>query len=202
MIQTQLPANSKFIDSLSKMMNSPPSKTSAAKIFHSSWIDSPLGAMLAIADENALYLLEFTERKKLEREIEQLKKHTNSKIIQGKTKPIHSIEKELSLYFSGKCSDFNTPIQMMGTPFQRCVWEELCRIPTGETRSYREVAEAIGKPTGSRAVAQANGSNQLAIIIPCHRVINANGKLGGYGGGIHRKEWMLNHEKMLRKRTG
>ena len=83
----------------------------------------------------------------------------------------------------------------MGSPFQKIVWEELMRITFGETRSYGDQAAAMGKPTAYRAVANANGANQLAIIIPCHRIINTNGELGGYGGGISRKKWLINHEK-------
>lgn len=202
-IETQLTAGyeseSGFRDAFSKIMGAPPSKSSSIKLFHSSWIDTQLGPMLAVADDQALFLLEFIERRGLEREIERLRKKTNGKIIPGKTDPICSIQEELALYFEKKSCYFKTPIQMMGTEFQKRVWKELCRIPPGETRSYLDVAQAIGKPSGSRAVAQANGSNQLAIIIPCHRVINSNGELGGYGGGVHRKQWMLDHEKMFCK---
>jgi len=193
-LATGYESDSGFRDAFSQIMGAPPSKSKEVKVFHSAWIDSPLGPMLAIADMQALYLLEFVDRRGLEKEIERLRKRTNGKILPGETEPIRSIKNELSLYFETKSWTFNTPIQMMGTPFQKRVWEELCRIPSGETRSYLDIAKAVGKPTGSRAVAQANGSNQLAIIIPCHRVINSSGELGGYGGGLHRKQWMLDHE--------
>ncbi len=151
--------------------------------------------MIAIADENALYLLEFVERRGLEREVERLREKTKSAIIPGHTPPIISIEKELNLYFDGQLIEFKTPSFYIGSPFQKRVWEELKKIPLGETRSYLEIAAAIGKPSAFRAVAQANGANQLAIVIPCHRVINSNGDLGGYGGGLIRKKWLINHEK-------
>jgi O-6-methylguanine DNA methyltransferase len=104
------------------------------------------------------------------------------------------LQTELKAYFSGKLKRFKTPIQFVGTPFQMRVWQELENIPYGETRSYMEIAEAIGKPTAFRAVAQAIGANPLLLIVPCHRVINADGKLGGFSAGIHRKQWLLSHE--------
>ncbi len=101
----------------------------------------------------------------------------------------------MGAYFKGKLREFNTPIHLMGTSFQAQVWNQLLKIPYGETRSYLEQAKAIKKETAYRAVANANGANQLAIIIPCHRIINNNGKLGGYGGGTEKKKWLLEHEK-------
>jgi AraC family transcriptional regulator, regulatory protein of adaptative response / methylated-DNA-[protein]-cysteine methyltransferase len=151
--------------------------------------------MLAIADEKALYILEFVERRGLEQEIEQLKNKIHAEIIPGNTAPIRSIIKELKAYFAGQLQDFKTPLHILGSHFQQAVWQELIKIPYGETRSYAEQARAINKPTAYRAVANANGANQLAIIIPCHRIINSNGKLGGYGGGIMRKKWLIEHER-------
>ena len=164
-------------------------------MLRASWLDTPLGPMIAIADEKALYLLEFVDRRGLEREVERLRTKTKSAIIPGHTQPINSIEKELKLYFDGNLREFKTPLLFLGSPFQKCVWEELRKIPHGETRSYSDIAAAVGKSSAFRAVAQANGANQLAIIIPCHRVINKNEGLGGYGGGLARKKWLLNHEK-------
>jgi len=165
------------------------------KVLKASWLDTLLGPMLAIADEKALYLLEFVDRRGLEREVERLRQKTKLAIIPGCTKPISSIENELNQYFEGKLCEFKTPLLFLGSPFQKQVWEELQKIPSGETRSYSDIAVAVGRPLAFRAVAQANGANQLSIIIPCHRVINANGELGGYGGGIIRKKWLLDHEK-------
>lgn len=164
-------------------------------ILNASCFDTPLGPMLAIADERELYVLEFFERRGLQREIERLCLKNKCAIVSGKTDPITSIESELTAYFSGKLQIFKTPLHLMGTPFQKKVWTELMTIPYGETRSYLEQAKAIKKETAYRAVANANGANQLAIIIPCHRIINNNGNLGGYGGGIARKQWLLDHEK-------
>ncbi|MBS0654918.1 MAG: methylated-DNA--[protein]-cysteine S-methyltransferase [Verrucomicrobia bacterium] len=151
--------------------------------------------MIAISDEKALFLLQFTDHKGLESDIERIKKKTGSEIISGGTAAIDSIQQELELYFAGKTKAFKTALRLLCTPFQTSVWKELQRIPHGETRSYGELAKAIGNPTGYRAVAQANGANNFVIIVPCHRVINADGKLGGYSSGLQRKEWLLAHEK-------
>lgn len=158
-------------------------------------IDTPLGPVIAIANETALYLLEFVDCRGLEREMERLKQRTKSPIIPGKTAIIQSIENELSQYFKGKLSTFKTPLFLLGSPFQQKVWQALQKIPHATTCSYTDIATAIGKPTACRAVANANGANQIAIVIPCHRVINADGALGGYGGGISRKQWLIEHEK-------
>jgi AraC family transcriptional regulator of adaptative response/methylated-DNA-[protein]-cysteine methyltransferase len=151
--------------------------------------------MIAIADEAGLYLLEFVDRRGLEREVERLRLKTKAAIIPGVTDPIKSITLELESYFEGKLTQFKTPLHLLGSPFQKLVWDELMRIPYGQTRSYMAQAEAIGKATAYRAVANANGANQLALVIPCHRIINSNGDLGGYGGGITRKQWLNEHEK-------
>lgn len=166
---------------------------------YSSWIETPVGQMLAIASEEVLHLLEFGNHKKLERRLERLKKKMKWVIMPGKPKPISSIEKELLQYFKGKLKKFKTPLFLSGTPFQKRVWKALMKIPFGKTCSYSELAEAVKQPTAYRAVANANGANQLAVIIPCHRVINANGNIGGYGGGISRKYWLIEHENKVNR---
>lgn len=190
-------SSSGFRDAFSRIMGAPPSKMGNEKILKASWLDAPLGPMIAIADENALYLLEFVDRRGLEKEIERLVQKTKSAIIPGCTEPISLIKNELKQYFEGKLRVFKTPIVFLGSPFQKQVWDALQKIPSGETRSYLDIARDLGRPTAFRAVAQANGANQLSIVIPCHRVINANGDLGGYGGGLMRKKWLLNLEKKL-----
>lgn len=188
-------SSSGFRDAFSRIMGAAPSKLGHHNILKASWLDTILGPMIAISDEKYLYLLEFVDRRGLEREIERLRKKTKSAIIPGLTKPISSIELELKKYFEGLPIEFKTPIFFLGSPFQKLVWEQLKKIPSGETRSYSEIAKALNKPTAYRAVARANGANQIAILIPCHRVINTNGELGGYGGGLARKKWLINHEK-------
>ncbi len=199
-INTQLSSGyesgSGFRDAFARIMGAPPSKSNHPNILKASWLDTPLGPMLAIANEESLVLLEFVDRRGLEREIERLRHKTKAIIIPGHTRAVFSIENELKKYFQGNLKEFKTPIWLLGSPFQQQVWDELKKIPFGETRSYSEIAKSIGKPSAVRAVAHANGSNQLAIIIPCHRVINANGKLNGYAGGLHRKKWLIDHEKL------
>ncbi len=151
--------------------------------------------MLAISDEECLYLLEFASRKGLDNEIEKLRNRLNSAILPGEAKPLKQIEDELKLYFNGELKTFKTPYKMIGTEFQKKVWSQLLEIPFSRTVSYLDIAKAIKAPKAIRAIGQANGKNQLALIIPCHRVINSNGKLGGYGGGMAKKEWLLTHEE-------
>jgi AraC family transcriptional regulator of adaptative response/methylated-DNA-[protein]-cysteine methyltransferase len=198
-IEAQLSAGyesgSGFRDAFTRIMGAPPSKSGKEKVLKASWIDTLLGPMLAIADEEVLYLLEFVDRRGLEREVERLRQRTKSAIIPGSTKPINLVKDELKQYFEGILQEFTTPLFLLGSPFQKRVWEELKKIPPAETRSYSEIAMAMGHKSAVRAVAGANGANQLAIIIPCHRVINANGEIGGYGGGVARKTWLLAHEK-------
>lgn len=187
-------SSSGFRDAFSRIMGAAPTKLGTNPL-KASWLDTPLGPMIAIANEDGLYLLEFVDRRGLEREVERLRQKTKSAIIPGDTSASSSIKKELVEYFDGKLKIFKTPIFLMGSPFQKQVWDELKKIPSGEVRTYSQIAQAIERPTAFRAVAQANGANQLAIVIPCHRVINTNGDIGGYGGGLTRKEWLLNHEK-------
>lgn len=104
------------------------------------------------------------------------------------------VQRQLQAYFEGELAEFDLPMQLDGTPFQRRVWHELCAIPFGAAISYAELARRIGNPSASRAVGGANGQNPIGIIVPCHRVIGADGGLGGYGGGLDRKRWLLEHE--------
>ena len=164
-------------------------------LFKAAWLETPIGTMLAISDENFLYLLEFVECHGLEKEIKRLQLRMQSAIILGTTKPIQSIERELNAYFAGTLKEFNTPFVLLGSDFQKSVWHALTTIPYGHTKSYADQAHIIEKPSACRAVANANGANQLAIMIPCHRIITSAGKLGGYGGGVARKQWLLNHER-------
>ncbi|APZ30227.1 methylated-DNA--[protein]-cysteine S-methyltransferase [Rickettsia conorii] len=161
----------------------------------SAWLDTPLGSMLAISDTERLYLLDFVESKGLEYKIKRLKINTKSAITEDRTRPIISIEEELKSYFSGTLQKFNTPIYLLGSEFHTLVWQELMNVPYGETRSYFTQAKLIGMERSYRAVANANGANKFAIIIPCHRIINNNGELGGYGSGLDRKKWLIEHER-------
>ncbi|MCE5316511.1 MAG: trifunctional transcriptional activator/DNA repair protein Ada/methylated-DNA--[protein]-cysteine S-methyltransferase [Parachlamydia sp.] len=198
-LSTGYESGSGFRDAFSRIMGAAPSKIGDSNVLKAAWLDTQLGPMIAIADEQALYLLEFVDRRGLEREVERLRQKTKRAIIPGSAKPIRFIESELKRYFEGTLKEFKTPLKLLGTPLQIETWKELVKIPPGETRSYSKIAKAVGRPTACRAIAQANGANQLAIIIPCHRVINTNGDLGGYGGGLMRKKWLIEHEKVTQR---
>jgi AraC family transcriptional regulator of adaptative response/methylated-DNA-[protein]-cysteine methyltransferase len=187
-------SSSGFRDAFSKALGKAPAR-SDGRALYANWIDTPLGPMLAIADEAYLFLLEFVDRRGLEKEIERLRSRLKISIIPGKTRITDQIEEELAAYFNGTFLTFITPCFLLGSAFQKSVWAALQTIPVGKTCSYLEIAKLIGKDSAYRAVANANGANQLALIIPCHRVINESGELGGYGGGISRKRWLINHEK-------
>ncbi len=158
-------------------------------------LETPLGSILVIADYNALYLVDFIDDSKLAQKTKRLKKQLNATIITGRTPAIDLFEQELMLYIAGRLQQFKTPVVLLGTPFQQSVWQALQKIPFGQTYSYAQLAQVVGKTTAWRAVAQANGANRLPIIIPCHRVINTSGTLGGYSSGLPRKVWLLEHEK-------
>lgn len=194
-LATGYQSSSGFRDAFSRIMGAVPSRAADGRVLKAAWLDTRLGPMLVVADETALYLLEFVDRRGLEREIERLRIRTRSAVVPGTTPPIQSIEKELARFFKDGTTAFNTPIKWLGSDFQTRVWKALVSIPPGETRSYADIAKAIGKPSAFRAVARANGANQLAIIVPCHRVINSDGGLGGYAGGLARKEWLIAHER-------
>jgi AraC family transcriptional regulator, regulatory protein of adaptative response / methylated-DNA-[protein]-cysteine methyltransferase len=164
------------------------------EIYYESQIDTLLGLMTVIADDEKLHLLEFSNKTDLEKEIAKLKQRNNTIIMPGKTAPINMIKQELELYFAGKLKVFKTPVYLKGSNFQNKAWHALTQIPYGQTRSYLEQAKSIGQDKAFRAVANANAANQLAVIIPCHRIIRNNGALGGYAGGIARKEWLIMHE--------
>lgn len=187
-------SGSGFRDAFSKIMGSAPSKPSGI-ILKAEWIDTPLGPMVAMVDDNALYLLEFTDRRGLEKEVERMRKRLKAAIVPGRTSITDTIEKELHDYFEGTLQKFKTPIAYIGSNFQKCVWDTLLEIPYGTTCSYTEMAQNVNNPKAVRAVARANGMNQLALIVPCHRVIGSDGSLTGYAGGITRKEWLIKHEK-------
>lgn len=158
-------------------------------------IETPLGSMTAIADDNGLYLLEFSDQPTLKREIAFLKKTLNTEILLGTSTILEHVAFDLNNYFVNKHFIFTTPYHLLGSSFQKRVWQQLIKIPAGKTQSYGEIASRLNYPTAYRAVAKANSTNRLAIIIPCHRVINSNGQLGGYAGGVTRKEWLLTHEQ-------
>lgn len=168
--------------------------TTTLKLVH---IPTPLGDMVAIGDEQALDVLAFADSIHLEQTVAQLSSHRNAPIVAGWSASLVSIQAELATYFEGKLTAFKTPLRLRGTLFQQRAWQALTTIPYGQTRSYLEQAQQVNHPSAYRAVAQVNANNQIVIVVPCHRIINNNGKLGGYGGGLYRKQWLLDHEKRL-----
>jgi len=158
-------------------------------------IHSPIGECIFFASDAGLCWLG-TPGTPLEKGLEWAQKRGyDEPIMRGDSHPIlQQAKDELNRYFTGERVTFTMPLDMQGTPFQIAVWRELCNIPYGETRSYGEIALAIGRPSASRAVGAANGANPIAIIVPCHRVIGSNGTLTGYGGGLPTKSWLLRLE--------
>lgn len=159
-------------------------------------LQTPLGEMLAISDDRALCLLEFTNRTALDAQIQRLlHQYRPAHLSAGETPVLQSIQKELEAYFLGTLKIFKTPVSPVGSNFQRRVWQTLQNIPYGNTISYLEEAQALNHPKAFRAVAGANAKNPLTLIIPCHRVIRHDKTLGGYAAGLERKTWLLQHER-------
>ena len=158
-------------------------------------IDTPLGPMLAVADAQVLHLLEFIDRRALRGELARLRSRTGTELGMGHSEPMAQVEAELVEYFDGKRAQFEVALAEHGSSFERAVWADLRRIPAGQTRSYGAIAAAMGRPGAARAVARANGANQLALVVPCHRVIGSDGALTGYGGGLWRKQRLLEMER-------
>jgi AraC family transcriptional regulator of adaptative response/methylated-DNA-[protein]-cysteine methyltransferase len=157
-------------------------------------LTTPLGPMYACATPKGVCLLEFTDRRMLETEFNDLQKRLHATILAGENEHLLQLKKELTEYFEGHRQTFTVSLHTPGTEFQNRVWEALLQIPYGETRSYMQQARFLNKPKAVRAVASANGHNRIAIVIPCHRVIGSDGSLTGYAGGLERKRWLLEHE--------
>src|SRR5262245_9094199 len=158
-------------------------------------IDSPLGPLVTVANADGVCLLEFSEPGRIEAQMAMVRRWFKSQAVPGVNSHLDRLRDELRAYFAGRLKEFTIPLVTPGTPFQERVWSELKRIPYGETRSYEEVARAVGTASAHRAVGRANGSNRVAIVVPCHRVVNKNGQLGGYGGHLWRKQALLRLER-------
>jgi len=151
--------------------------------------------MVVVANDRGLVLAEFTDRPLLPTQMRRIQSLLGGVVIVSRHDHLDHARRELDEYFSGQRQEFTVPLVLDGTPFQHAVWQELCQIPFGQTTSYKAIACSIGRPSATRAVAGANADNRLSIIVPCHRVIHADGSLSGYGGGRHRKRWLLAHEQ-------
>lgn len=188
---------SAFRAAFTKLIGLKPGDFSDSAPLKASWIDTSLGAMIIVCDEQELHLLEFTDRKALPTELKKLRdvySHTPAPLGFGETAITELVRKELNDFFALRSAVFTVQVAMHCTPFTKKVWHALQKIPAGETRSYSDVARTVGKPAAVRAVARANGANPIAIIVPCHRVIGADGSLTGYGGGLWRKQKLIELE--------
>lgn len=203
-IQAQLEAGfdsaSGFRAAFGRLLGQPPAGLRGRGLLTADWIETPIGPMVAVVDRHALHLLEFFERKALPAELKRLQKTTRSGIAIGRSPLIDRLKTELAQYFEGNPAAFSVPLARQGSAFTRLVWDRLRALPVGQTRSYSQIAADIGRPSAVRAVARANGANPIAIIVPCHRVIGADGDLTGYGGLLWRKRWLLEHERRMAAR--
>jgi AraC family transcriptional regulator of adaptative response/methylated-DNA-[protein]-cysteine methyltransferase len=183
-----------FNESFRKTLGVTPGKSQRYNLITVTRILTPLGPLLAGGTEEGICLLEFVDRRMLETQIKRLQKLLKAEFVPGNNKYFTELNSQIQEYFTGKRKNFTIPLILKGTSFQEKVWKELQTIPYGVTRSYQEQAENVGNIQAVRAVAKANGDNRIAIIIPCYRVIGKNGKLRGYGGGLWRKQYLLDHE--------
>ena len=183
-----------FNEAFKRFVGQAPRDVRSSTVVTVNRIPTPLGPMVAGSVDGALCLLEFADRRMLETQLVRLQRHLDCVFVPGTSELFDRLAEQLELYFSGEATDFSVPILTPGTPFQQQVWERLREIPPGTTKSYGDIAREIGHPTAVRAVARANGDNRIAILIPCHRVIGADGKLTGYGGGLWRKQRLLDVE--------
>lgn len=162
---------------------------------------SPLGPMVACATKQGICLLEFSDRIMLEGELSKLRGHFKGMFIQKTTEILSLLFSELSEYFNGARTTFSVPLHTVGSDFDKQVWQKLIDIPYGNTTTYGALAQKLGTPNSARPVANSNGRNMLSILIPCHRVIAANGALTGYGGGLERKKSLLDLEEKSEQKS-
>lgn len=172
-------------------VDNPPQHSKDKHFIHITHIETELGLMIAGATDRGVCMLDFADYKLLDLELRQLEATFKAPLLLGHNPHLDRLENQLQEYFRGERRDFDIPLDLAGTEFQKQVWLSLLKIPYGETVSYAKQAELIGKPTAIRAVANANGKNKVAILLPCHRIIGADGSMTGYGGGIWRKKKLL-----------
>ncbi|GBR13631.1 bifunctional transcriptional activator/DNA repair enzyme AdaA [Asaia spathodeae] len=189
---------SAFREAFSRLLGAAPASLKPGGLLQASWVPTPLGDMIAVASATHLHLLEFIDRKALPGELKALQKNLKAPLGLGTPAPTELVREELAAYFAGRSAAFQTPLAPQGTGFTREVHRLLRDIPVGETRSYADIARQLGQPGAVRAVARANGANQIALLIPCHRVIGADGSLTGYGGGLWRKQRLIEIERSHR----
>lgn len=194
-LQASYDSPAAFRAAFGKWLGIAPGKFVKDALLRADWIDTKLGPMIAVSDAHALHLLEFAERKALPGELKRLYAYAKGSLGFGRFAPTDQIEAEMAAFMSGTSDQFETRLAPLGTPFTQAVWQTLRTIPAGETRSYAQVARMMARPEAVRAVARANGANPIAIAIPCHRVLGADGSLTGYGGGLWRKQALIELER-------
>ncbi len=184
-----------FRAAFTRIFGHPPRDASTSAVLFAERLATPLGTMLALANDEGVVLLDFVDRRGLERKLGALRQRLRCPVVPGSHPHITAAAAQLNDYFAGRRTAFDLPINPVGSPFECEAWRYLQTIPYGETRSYAAMAAALGRPGAARAAGRANGMNFIAIVIPCHRVVGADGALTGYGGGIGRKQWLLDHER-------
>jgi AraC family transcriptional regulator of adaptative response/methylated-DNA-[protein]-cysteine methyltransferase len=184
-----------FCDAFRRSTGRSPSRSTNLHPLKVAQFASPLGPLVAAADDEAVHLLEFWDRRMLETQFTVLEKRIGAVLFPGSNAPLEQLEREVNLYFEGRLRCFETPLIFPGSDHQARVWRALMAIPYGQTVTYGELAARIGRPAGTRPVARAVGENRLAIVIPCHRVVGHDGQLTGYGGGLWRKRHLLSLEQ-------
>ncbi len=188
-------SHSGFREAFTRTFGKTPGRYRDGECIVLSWVRTPLGPLMAGATSEGICLLEFADRQMLESQFATIKKLFDLPAVPGSNGHLETLQQELAAYFAGTLREFTVPLVYPGTAFQKSVWEQLLAIPYGETRSYEELAHAVGVPNAARAVGRANGLNRIAIVIPCHRVVNKDGQLGGYAGGLRRKQFLLDLER-------
>jgi AraC family transcriptional regulator of adaptative response/methylated-DNA-[protein]-cysteine methyltransferase len=188
-------SHSGFRDAFARLFGAPPGDARDRDCISLTWVETPLGPMIAGATADGVCLLEFSDRRMIETQIAVLRQRFQCAVVPGTNPHLDRLRLELGRYFAGDLRTFSVPLLYPGSDFQRRVWDALLEIPYGRTLSYQELARAVGDGKAVRAVGRANGLNRIAIVIPCHRVINKGGALGGYGGGLHRKQYLLDLER-------
>ncbi len=183
-----------FHEAFRNVLGRNPTAAKGAPLLAIARLPTPLGPMVAAADERALFLLEFADRRMLETQLRTLRRRLGCAFAPGTNAVLDRTAKELAEYFAGARRGFEVAVDTPGTPFQRAVWRALARIPSGETVTYGSLARDLARPAAVRAVARAVGDNRIAILVPCHRVVGADGNLTGYGGGLWRKRRLLDIE--------
>ncbi len=188
-------SDSGFRDAFHATFGTTPGRFDASQHVVIDTVSSAVGPLVIGATHRGVCLVEFGDRRALPTKIKYLKTKYDCAVVAGRNKFIDSMVGELDAYFEGTLRRFETPLARSGTPFQRSVWDALLEIPYGQTMSYGELADQLGKPGAQRAVGRANGANRIGIVIPCHRVVQSDGALRGYGGGLWRKQFLLDHER-------